>query len=160
MSRLNNRLAVFILSALGRGLKGVYKLDCDMRALALELPDGYTVRIRVNGTGTKLNFAIKDNKLLVFKSKDAPLSVDLDIAYKSTEVIMPILMGKKSIKQSYAEHDFTLAGDIPCAMAVVEMLNLTCNYIFPNFLLKKTSIALPRREKPKARLYAYLLLGI
>lgn len=153
-------VANIVFHALGRAMKGVYKIDKNMIEYVESLPDDYKVRVKVSGISKKLVFAKIDGELKVYKSDEAPLCVDLDLVFKSIDVAIPLLVGMKGAGQAFADHDFIMKGDICESMTVVKIIDLVESYLFPNFMLKKILNGLPKREKSKIRLYTYFILGI
>lgn len=149
-----------MLAALGRAIKGVYKIDAKMRGIISELPSGYTVGISISGVSCKLVFSCSDDGIVIYKSKNTPLVSDLNIAFKNLNIALPMLVCKRSIQQAYSEHDMIMMGDIGCAMVIVDMIALVQSYLFPNIVLNKIMDRIPKRESAKSRLYAFLLLGI
>lgn len=149
-----------MLSALGKALKGVYKIDARMRSLVSELPDGYTVSISISGVSARLAFSCGNDGIKVYKSKNMPLVSDLSFVFKNIDLATPMLVGKRGIQNAYAEHDFTMHGDVFMAMIIVDMISLVECYLFPNARIKKIMDKMPKRQANRGRLYAFLLLGI
>lgn len=149
-----------VFGALGRGMKGVYKLDPDMRVLVEGLPEGYAVKLGISGTDTGLGFARINDALKVYRAKDAPDVYDLRVEFKSTSAALPMLSGRKSAAMAYAENDFVMKGDIFYGMNVVAMINLAESYLFPRFMLKRISDVSPKLRRSKLRIYTYFFTGV
>ena len=70
-----------------------------------------------------------------------------------------VFTGQIGIAQAYAEHRFTLRGNMGLAMPFVRCVDRTEGYLFPPFLARRILKRLPKKEVSTARVYLAVLLG-
>jgi hypothetical protein len=102
----------------------------------------------------------KRNGKLNFVGTKVPDKVDLAIYFKNIEAAFLVVTGQIGIAQAYAEHRFTLKGDIFITMPLVRALNITEAYLFPGFMAKKLMKRMPDRSNNKFNIYMATILGI
>ena len=120
-----------------RALKFLSCRDSKIKAEACRWPKGKTLRLEIPGargftvTGTEKGF------------RKHPLDTP----------------GEIGIAQAYAEHRFTLRGNMGLAMPFVRCVDRTEGYLFPPFLARRILKRLPKKEVSTARVYLAVLLG-
>lgn len=153
-------LAKVVFGVLGRGMKGVFEIDPDMKVLVEGLPEDYIIKFAVEGTDANMVFSKQLGVLKVYKAKDSPDKADLTVMFKNIATAVPVLVGKKSTAMAYAECDFILKGDIYYAMNAVEMVNLTEAYLLPSFIINKMHDKPLKRRRSKLRFFTYFCMGV
>lgn len=144
---------------LGRGFQSVASFD---RAAANEigsLNDSMYILLKVEPKGPCLVMQKRDGKLH-FAGTRVPERVDMAIYFKNIEAAFMVVTGGIGIAQAYAEHRFTLKGDIFMTMPLVRALNITEAYLFPGFMAKKLMKRIPERSNSKFSIYMATILGI
>ncbi len=150
-----------VFSVLGRGMKGVVKVDSKAQEYFSELHDGFVFRLHVLPLGPSLVVKKNGNNFVKVKKKDLQnTKIDLDIQFKNTAVTMPIVLGMAGVPQAFAENRFILKGEIADSMKIVDIMNLTEAYLFPKFITSKFLDVIPKKQKGSLRVYAYVLFGI
>ena len=61
---------------------------------------------------------------------------------------------------AYAQHSFTLQGNINAAMGFVRAMEITEGYLFPSFWAKRILKRLPKKRIPTLGVYVFALLGL
>lgn len=153
-------LAKVVFGLLGRGMKGVFEIDPDMKVLVEGLPEDYIVKFAIEGTDVNMIFSKRSGVLKVYKAKDSPEKADLTVLFKNIATAVPVLIGKKSTAMAYAECDFVVKGDIFFAMNAVEMVNLTEAYLLPGFIVNKLHDKPLKRRRGKLRFFTYFCTGV
>lgn len=123
------------------------------------LNDLMYILLKVEPKGPCLVMQKRDGKLH-FAGARVPDKVDLAIYFKNIEAAFLVVTGRISIAQAYAEHRFTLKGDIFITMPLVRALNITEAYLFPGFMTKKLMEKMPVRSNNKFNIYMAAILGI
>ena len=62
--------------------------------------------------------------------------MDLEITFKSIDVAFLMFTGRLGVSKAYAEHRFTLKGEIGKAMSLVRCIDIVEAYLFPKFITK------------------------
>lgn len=101
---------------------------------------------------------IKKEKNNIIKLKETK-KVDISIAFKSIDVAFLVLTGRLGVARAYAEHRFTLKGDIATAMGMVRCIELVESYLFPKFITKNILKEVPKREKSMLSIYRTILFN-
>lgn len=151
-------LARIILLFLGRAVKACYKLDSRVREEFNELPEGFSIRLAIKPSGPFIIFSRQGNNISV--SKDSNIIPDLDIQFKNVESGLYALCAMKSVAECFAEHRFTIRGDLSYATAFVRIMNIVESYLFPkvwNAVLFDNQA--PIRERSKTRIYLATIFG-
>lgn len=152
-------LVKIIFWFLGRGLQSVASFDRAALEEIKGLQDLMYILLKVEPNGPSLVMQKRKGKLHFAKAKE-PSSVELAIYFKNIEGAFLVLTGQIGIAQAYAEHRFTLKGDIFITMPLVRTLNLTEAYLFPGFMARKILKSMPDRSNNKFNIYMATLLGI
>lgn len=144
---------------LGRGFQSVASFDRTAAEEIKELNDLMYILLKVEPNGPCLVMQKRDGKLH-FAGTRVPDKVDLVIYFKNIEAAFMVVTGQIGIAQAYAEHRFTLKGDIFITMPLVRALNITEAYLFPGFMSKKLMKKMPDRSNSKFKIYMATILGI
>ena len=106
--------------------------------------------------GPKLLVKKENNNIIKLKQTE---KIDISIAFKSIDAAFLVLTGRLGVARAYAEHRFTLKGDIAIAMGVVRCVDLVESYLFPKFLTKNILKEVPKREKSMLSVYRTILFN-
>lgn len=157
--RLKLCLSSIVLWLLGRAFQSVVSFDKGAREEAKSIPNGTIVMLKVNPVGPLITLEKKEDKFLYLGSAEAN-TPDIAIYFKNIEGAILVLTGQLGIAKAYAEHRFTLSGDIYTAMPIVRILYLVEAYLFPSFISSKLFSEMPKRKTGKLNIYISAILGI
>ena len=144
-----------VATCLCRALKFLSSRDTKIKEEARLWPQGKTLRLEIPGakgftvTGSEKGF----RKL----PQDTP--GDVTIRFKSPDDAFRVFTGQISVAQAYAQHRFTLRGNMGLAMPFVRCVDIVEGYRFPAFLARRILKRLPKKEVSTARVYLAVLLG-
>jgi hypothetical protein len=144
---------------LGRGFQSVTSYDKTASEEINGLNDLMYILLKVEPNGPCMVMQKRNGKLNFVGTK-VPDKVDLAIYFKNIEAAFLVVTGQIGIAQAYAEHRFTLKGDIFITMPLVRALNITEAYLFPGFMAKKLMKRMPDRSNNKFNIYMATILGI
>lgn len=157
------RLKLFISSVvlwfLGRAFQSVVSFDKGAREEVKSIPEGTIVMLKINPIGPMMTLEKKRDKFLYLGALEVN-NPDIAIYFKNIEGAFLVLTGQLGIAQAYAEHRFTLNGDIFATMSIVRILYLVEAYLFPKFISSKILKEMPIRETGKLKIYITTILGI
>lgn len=159
MRKFKILLVRIIFWFLGRGLQCVTSFDRTAAEEISRLDDLMYILLKVEPNGPCLVMQKRDGKLC-FVGTRVPDKIDLAIYFKNIEAAFMVVTGQIGIAQAYAEHRFTLKGDIFITMPLVRALNITEAYLFPGFITKKIMKKMPNRSNNKFNIYMATIFGI
>jgi hypothetical protein len=148
-------LAGVVLAFLGRGLVASARIDGRVRAELLTWPSPTTVTIRIAPDGPRATWRW-DARRLEYLGGRADLAPSLLVTYKSIDVALPVLLGRKGILAAFCAHRSTLAGDIGLGMSLVRCLHIVEAYLFPDIIGRHVLPGEPSRESSRLRAYIAL----
>lgn len=158
--KFSNALKVFIskivLFFLYRGFKVLYKRDSRIKKELDNLEEGFILELKTYEHGPKLIIKKENNDIVKLKETE---NADILICFKSIDSAFLVLTGRLGVSNAYAEHRFTLKGDIAVAMGVVRCVDLVESYLFPKFITKNILKEVPKREKSMLSIYRTILLN-
>ncbi|MFR5025816.1 MAG: SCP2 sterol-binding domain-containing protein [Evtepia gabavorous] len=133
-----------VSTCLFRALKFLSCRDSRVKEEACRWPQGKTLRLEIPGargftvTGTEKGF----RKL----PQDTP--GDVTIRFKSPDDAFRVFTGQIGIAQAYAQHRFTLRGNMGLAMPFVRCVDIAEGYLFPAVLARRILKRRPKRKYP------------
>lgn len=150
--------ARIILWFLGRGIQSASSLDNVVKEEVKGWDESTTIMLKVNDYGPYLSLQKRNGKLRFLGTKrvDNP---NLAIYFKNIEVALLVLTGRLGIAQGFAEHRYTVKGDIALAMSFVRILYIVEFYLFPRFMTKKILKQEPKIGSNSFKIYLGTLLG-
>jgi len=101
---------------------------------------------------------IKKENGKIVRIKEAE-SMDLEITFKSIDVAFLMFTGRLGVSKAYAEHRFTLKGEIGKAMSLVRCIDIAEAYLFPKFITKNILKEIPKKSMGLVRCYGNVLFG-
>ncbi|HET6352553.1 MAG TPA: hypothetical protein VFG89_10565 [Coriobacteriia bacterium] len=154
--RFRKFVAGVVLFFLGRGLVAAAKHDARVRGEVASWPDGTLITIAVAPDGPSASWRYEGGTLRYLGGGAVEGRPTLLVTYKSIDVALPVLLGRKGILEAFAEHRSTLAGDIGHGMSVVRCLHIVEGYLFPDIIAVPILPTRPVREVFFGKVYASL----
>ena len=148
-----------ILFFLYRGMRVLEVYDPVLRQELLALPQGLTFGIRTSPHPGAPSIVLVNGAKGLRKGKAWEMPHIL-ITFKSLSLAVRVLIGLDSIADAYAQHSFTLQGNINAAMGFVRAMEITEGYLFPSFWAKRILKRLPKKRIPTLGVYVFALLGL
>ena len=151
-------IAATVFVFLGRGLVAAARWDKRVKREIATWPECATITITIAPHGPSVSWRVSEGRLEylgVWRDVESTLLV----TFKSVDVALPVLIGRKGMLQAFAEHRSTLAGDIGFGMSLVRCLHIVEGYLFPDLIGKKVLPSKPVREVPRLLVYTTLPLG-
>ena len=144
-----------VLFFLYKGFKVTYKYDENVKKEINLLENGFTAIIDTGMKNVKLIIKKEENKLVRLKSTE---NADIEIVFKSIDVAFRMFTGRLGVSRAYAEHRFTLKGEIPQAMVLVRCIDIVEAYLFPKIITKGILKYQPKKNIGILRTYISALL--
>lgn len=158
-NKFKSGLAKIIFWFLGRGFQCAASFDNGIKKELENIDDMTVVMLKVDPYGPQMLMQKKGTKMLYIGAREDK-KADIAIYFKNIDAALMVLTGQIGIDQAYAEHRFTLNGDIFSTMPMVRALYTVEAYLFPYFITKKILKSMPERTTNKFRIYSGLLFGI
>lgn len=87
-------------------------------------------------------------------------AADVDIQFKCLDEAFLLATGQLGVAQAYAEHRFTLTGDIAATMPFVRCVNIVEAYLFPKIMTRRILLSVPKKEHSTLAIYCRVILGV
>ena len=78
---------------------------------------------------------------------------------KSTGISFRMFTGQMGLAQAYAQHAFSMQGEIADVMKLARLVNLVEGYLFPKFITKHILTDIPTLQVNPLRVYGRVLCG-
>ena len=144
-----------VLFFLFRALNALAVRDSRVAAEIAPWPEERVLGLEVPG-GPALYIARRGKRLARLKSAPAP---DILIRFKSVRDAFYVFTGQLGVASAYAQHRFTVRGNVSETMGFVRCVDLAEGYLFPPFWAKSILKELPEKQISSLRLYGAVLLG-
>lgn len=144
-----------VLFFLFRALNALSTRDSRVAAETALWPEQRVLGLEVPG-GPSLYIARRGARLARLKACDAP---DILIRFKSVRDAFYVFTGQMGVAAAYAQHRFTVRGNVSETMGFVRCVDLAEGYLFPPFWAKSILKELPEKQISSLRLYGAVLLG-
>lgn len=154
---IKNVISRIILFFLYRGFKVTYKYDENVKKEIDLWEDGFSAVIDTGVANTKLIIKKENKEIVKLKKIENP---DIEIKFKSLDVAFLMFTGRLGVSKAYAEHRFTLKGEIDKAMSLVRCIDIVEAYLFPNIITKNILKYKPQKNIGIIRTYIAVLLNI
>ena len=151
-----NEINALVLQVLFRGFRVLYKNDERVRAEIDSWNPDLTLKL-VCGPGGAVLAMRKSERNGVAKLPRAQRTA-ITMRFKSVEEAFQVLSGQVSVSEAYAEHFFTLGGDIYQTMSFVRCVEYAESYLFPRFWSKRILKEVPEKKMSSVKVYALALL--
>lgn len=146
------RVVMFFLF---RALNALSVRDSRVAAEIAPWPEDRVLGLEIPG-GPALHMARRGKRLARLKAGAAP---DILIRFKSVRDAFYVFTGQMGVAAAYAQHRFTVRGNVSATMSFVRCVDLAEGYLFPPFWAKYILKQLPEKQLGSLRLYAAVLLG-
>jgi len=140
-----------VLNLLGRSFKSLSSKKSPVKNETDNWEEGVRILVSASPSGPYLGLQ-KTNGRMEYISDKFIDNADLFIEFKSIELGFRVLTGFMSIHDAFAQHRFTLKGDIYFGMSVVRCLYIVEAALFPWFYAKRI---LKRRPPRVGKFAAY-----
>ena len=150
IKKLISKIVIFFLY---KGFKVTYKHDASVKKEIDSLKNGFTAVIDTGEKGIKLIIQKQENKLIRLKQAQ---NADIVITFKSLDIAFRMFTGMLGVSRAYAEHRFTLKGEIAQAMCLVRCIDIVEAYLFPKLITK--NILKYQPQKAMGLLKTYMLV--
>ena len=150
-------ISKIVLFFLYRGFKAGYKLDTRIKKEIDSWQNGFSAVIETGEKNTKLCITKENGKLVRKKQIN---NADIVITFKSIDVAFLMFTGRLGLAKAYAEHRFTLKGEINQTMSLVRVIDLVEAYLFPKFITKNILKEVPKKEANMLRTYICVITNI
>lgn len=150
-------ISKIVLIFLYKGFKVTYKHDDSVKKEIDSWKNGFSAIIDTGVENIKLIIKKEDNKIVKLKTIEHP---DIEIKFKSLDVAFLMFTGRLGVSKAYAEHRFTLKGEIREAMSLVRCIDIVEAYLFPNIITKNILKYRPQKSMGIIKTYVAILLNI
>ena len=146
-----------VLLVLYRALRVLSQHDSRVRNEFEALPEGFTVALRINPSEGEIRMAKVNGRLKRIGKRD---DYAVLITFKGIDAAFKVLTGQMGVARAYAEHRFTLKGDIGVTMGLVRMIDIAEAYLFPRLMTKMILRSVPYKEKSTLTIYRKVFIGV
>jgi len=153
---LKKTISKIVLFFLYKGFKLTYKHDKNVKKEIEQWEEGFTAVIDTGTKNTKLIIKKERGKLVRLKDVE---KADIDIVFKSLDVAFLMFTGRLGVSKAYAEHRFTLKGEISKTMSLVRCVDIVEAYLFPRFITKNIIKAQPEKNMGLFKTYLTVLFA-
>jgi hypothetical protein len=154
--RAKRVVAGIVFAVMGRGIVACTRFDRRVRGEVASWPEGTTITLAIL-PGSPCTTVRKRGGEIEALGSHSDADSTLLVTFKSVDGAFPVLLGMKSILQSFAEHRATVRGDLALAMSLVRCLHVVEGYLFPDFMTRRILPRPARREAGHMRAYILLL---
>lgn len=157
MIKLKAFVSKIVLFFLYRGFKACYKFDSRVREEIDSWQEGMSAVIETGIKGVNLCIKKRDGDLIRLQIID---NADIVIKFKSIDTAFLMFTGRLGVAKAYAQHRFTLKGEINKTMSLVRVIDIVEAYLFPKIITKHILKEVPKKEANLLRTYVYVLTNI
>lgn len=148
----------FIFFFLGRAFQAISKLDDEFKSEIGVFDDSTTIQLNVMNSNLFMTVKKQGDGIVYTGSSDS--DADLSISFKSFEGALLVLTGRESIPKAYAEHRFTVKGNISTAIVIVRCFSIVETYLFPGFITRAIIKKIHKKQTSSIVVYAATLFGL
>lgn len=158
---MRRRLQAMIVAAALRlvhaALVALQKLDPEVAAELRRMPAGMTYAIHTGHKAPSLFVEWDGQRLLrILHPEQAALCT---LRLKALAISFRLFTGQMGLAHAYAQHAFTLSGEIADVMRLARLVNRAEAYLFPPILSRRILPELPELPVSRLRVYARTLIG-
>lgn len=145
-----HRLSSIVMAVLGKGIRYAYKKDTRVKDDLDSIGDEYSIKLAVNPNGPCMLFGKKDGTVFSHKCafNDA---ADITLSFKGIDGAFLMFTGQMGLADGYAQHRFTVQGDLYKVLSIVRVMNIVEAYLFPKFFAKRLMNPVPKRQFSQIR---------
>lgn len=156
-NRFKRSLCGIVMKMLGKGVCYAYKADSRVRsdldkicgysqnAEGENVANDFSVKIAVNPLGPCMIFG-KKNGNVFSETCSVEQTADIVLSFKGVNSAFKMFTGRMGLGDGYAQHRFTVNGDLYKVMGIVRIINIIESYLFPKFIAKKLMNPVPKKE--------------
>ena len=145
-----------VLRVVHAALVELYGLDSRVRAEFDRMPEGMSYALQTGHAAPELYVQWTGGKLLNLKKIEKPTCA---LRLKSTGISFRMFTGQMGLAQAYAQHAFSMQGEIADVMRLARLVNLVEGYLFPTFITKHILTDIPALQVNPLRVYGRVLCG-
>ena len=145
-----------VLRVVHAALVELYKLDSRVKLEFNRMPEGLSYALHTGYNAPLLFVQWKDGKLNRLAQLDRPVCA---LRLKSTGIAFRMFTGQMGLAQAYAQHAFSMQGEIADVMRLARLVNLVEGYLFPRFITKHILTDIPSLQVNPLRVYGRILCG-
>ena len=134
----------------------LYGLDSRVRDEFDRMPEGMSYALQTGHAAPELYVQWTGGKLLNLKKIEKPTCA---LRLKSTGISFRMFTGQMGLAQAYAQHAFSMQGEIADVMRLARLVNLVEGYLFPKFITKHILTDIPALQVNPLRVYGRVLCG-
>ena len=148
-----------ILFMFGKAIEAVQKIDKNAAGELSTFPEGAVIAIKPYAKGNGM-VIIRYNGVFRYAGSKIPAETDLLISFKNINSAFKVLSGMNGIGDAYAQHRFTLEGDIFTTLPLVRAMLITETYLFPRFMVRKIAKEIPELCSNKFKAYLFTIAAL
>lgn len=145
-----------VLRVVHAALVELYALDTRVKAEFDRMPEGMSYALQTGHAAPELYVQWTGGKLLNLKKIEKPTCA---LRLKSTGISFRMFTGQMGLAQAYAQHAFSMQGEIADVMRLARLVNLVEGYLFPKFITKHILTDIPALQVNPLRVYGRVLCG-
>ena len=145
-----------VLRVVHAALVELYGLDSRVRAEFDRMPEGMSYALQTGHSAPELYVQWTGGRLLNLKKIEKPTCA---LRLKSTGISFRMFTGQMGLVQAYAQHAFSMQGEIADVMRLARLVNLVEGYLFPKFITKHILTDIPALQVNPLRVYGRVLCG-
>lgn len=145
-----------VLRVVHAALVELYGLDSRVRAEFDRMPEGMSYALQTGHAAPELYVQWTGGRLLNLKKMEKPTCA---LRLKSTGISFRMFTGQMGLAQAYAQHAFSMQGEIADVMRLARLVNLVEGYLFPKFITKHLLTDIPALQVNPLRVYGRVLCG-
>lgn len=145
-----------VLRVVHAALVELYKLDSRVKSEFNRMPEGLSYALHTGYNAPQLFVQWKDGNLNRLAQLDRPVCA---LRLKSTGIAFRMFTGQMGLAQAYAQHAFSMQGEIADVMRLARLVNLVEGYLFPSFITKHILTDIPSLQVNPLRVYGRILCG-
>ena len=145
-----------VLRVVHAALVELYRLDSRVRDEFDRMPEGLSYALQTGHNAPQLFVQWKEGKLNRLTALEKPVCA---LRLKSTGISFRMFTGQMGLAQAYAQHAFSMQGEIADVMRLARLVNLVEGYLFPKFITKHILTDVPSLQVNPLRVYGRILCG-
>ncbi len=139
-----------VMKLLGKGICYGYKVDSRIKQDVDAIGDDFSVKLTISPVGPTMIFGKKDQKPFSrIGSYDEEAT--MTISFKGLNSAFKMFTGGMGLAAGYAQHRFTVKGDLYKILAIVRIINIVEGYLFPKAMAKKLMNPIPPKQVNSVR---------
>ncbi len=145
-----------VLRVVHAALVELYALDSRVKQEFDRMPNGMSYALQTGYNAPELYVQWQDGKLLNLKKIERPTCA---LRLKSNGISFRMFTGQMGLAQAYAQHAFSMQGEIADVMKLARLVNLVEAYLFPKFITRHILTDIPALQVNPLRVYGRILCG-